>query len=197
MIDLERPHERVAREELLELRREHDRRGARLASHERWLIAVTELAELFQRESAARLLQSTANTLVRRLPPIDAGVAVYMGGELALGSSSRGLLGPRMVTVTAHADVAAVLRERVPAWLGAASAGAFGAPDGVHVLAVPVAVVGETLGVLLLVMDEPGTLDEGIPQLLSVLSAALGFALLRDRLLEGARDAGTLGTATG
>jgi hypothetical protein len=59
----------------------------------------------------------------------------------------------------------------------------------VHVLAVPVAVVGETLGALLLVMEEPGAIEAEIPQLLSVLSAALGFALLRDRLLEGTRDA--------
>jgi hypothetical protein len=57
----------------------------------------------------------------------------------------------------------------------------------VHVLAVPVSVVGETLGGLLLVTEEHSELDEPIRQLLSVLSATIGFALLRDRLMEGAR----------
>jgi DNA-binding transcriptional MerR regulator len=189
MIELGRPRERETRRALAELRSEHEGVAARLARHERWLIAIAELAELFQRESATALLQATADTLVRRLPPIDAGVAIYMGGELALGSSSRGLLGPRMVTVTAHEDLAAVLRDGTPAWLGPASAAAFGAPAGVHVLGVPVAVVGETLGALLLVMEEPGAIEAEIPQLLTVLSAALGFALLRDRLLQGTRDA--------
>jgi hypothetical protein len=80
-----------------------------------------------------------------------------------------------------------MLRGGAPAWLGKASAAAFGAPESVHVLAVPVAVVGETLGVLLLVMDERGAIDEDVPRLLSILSAALGFALLRDRLVEGVR----------
>ena len=94
---------------------------------------MAELAELFQRESGTALLQATADTLVRRLPPIDAGVAVYMAGELALGSSSRGLLGPRMVTVTAHQDLAEALREGSPAMLdpgGALSPGGGISPGG-------------------------------------------------------------------
>jgi hypothetical protein len=32
-------------------------------------------------------------------------------------------------------------------------------------------------------------IDDEIGQLLSVLSASIGFALLRDRLVEGAREA--------
>jgi hypothetical protein len=134
-------------------------------------------------------LQATAETLVRRLPPIDAGIAVYMGGELALGSSSRGMLGPRMVTVTAYAELATVLRERTPAWLTPASAAAFGAASDLHVLAVPVAVLAETLGAILLVTDAVSAIDDETAQVLSVLSASIGFALLRDRLVEGAREA--------
>ena len=94
---------------------------------------MAELAELFQRESGTALLQATADTLVRRLPPIDAGVAVYMAGELALGSSSRGLLGPRMVTVTAHQVLAEALREGSPAMLdpgGGISPGGGGVSPG-------------------------------------------------------------------
>jgi hypothetical protein len=57
----------------------------------------------------------------------------------------------------------------------------------VLVLAVPVAVVGETLGAILLVMEGPRPIDGEVGQLLTVLSASIGFALLRDRLVEGAR----------
>jgi DNA-binding transcriptional MerR regulator len=190
LIQLERPPEREAKRAMAELREDHRRVDVRLERHERWLAAIAELAELFQRETGPALMQATADTLVRRLPAIDAGIAVYMGGELALGSSSRGMLGPRMVTVTAHADLSAVLREGAPAWLTSTSAAAFGAPAVVHVLAVPVSVVGETLGGLLLVAEEQTEIDEPIRQLLSVLSATIGFALLRDRLMEGARRAG-------
>jgi hypothetical protein len=149
---------------------------------------TSELAALFQRETGPALLMATADTIVRRLPPIDAGVAIYMGGEFALGSSSRGLLGPAMVTVTAYGDIAAVLRNGVPAWLDPSTAAAFGAPADVLVLAVPVAVLGETLGVILLVMEEPRPINGEVAHLLTVLSAAIGFLLLRDRLVEGARE---------
>jgi hypothetical protein len=63
------------------------------------------------------------------------------------------------------------------------------------VLAVPVAVVGETLGAILLVLDESRTLEPEVAQLLTVLSASIGFALLRDRLVEGAREQGRMGAA--
>jgi DNA-binding transcriptional MerR regulator len=187
LVQLERPRERETKQALARSVAERGQIDARLDRHERWLGAIAELAELFQRESGTALLQATAETIVQRLPPIDAGVAVYMGGELALGSSSRGRLGPRMVTVTAHTDLATVLRERKPEWLTPASAAAFGAASGLHVLAVPVAVLAETLGVLLLVTDATAAIDDEVSQVLTVLSALIGFALLRDRLVEGAR----------
>jgi MerR family transcriptional regulator, light-induced transcriptional regulator len=193
MVEFDAPDERDPRRELAELRIDHERLGTILVQHDRWLVAISELASLFQHESGAALLQATAETIVRRLPPIDAGVAVYMGGELALGSSTRGLLGPCMVTVTAHADIAAVLRNRAPGWLERSTAAAFRAPAGMHVLAVPVAVVGETLGAILLVLDERRSIEGHVVHLLDVLSASIGFALLRDRLVEGARERGHLG----
>jgi hypothetical protein len=190
LVQLDRARERDAKRALARAQAERDQLDLRLDHHERWLGAIAELAELFQHESDAQLLRATSDTLVRRLPPIDAGIALYMGGELALGSSSRGMLGPRMVTVAAHSDLGMVLRDRAPAWLTPASASAFGAPVDAHVLAVPVTVVAETLGALLLVTEEPSTIDPEMAQLLSVLSAAIGFAVLRDRLLESTR-AGT------
>jgi hypothetical protein len=196
MVELDAPEERDLRSELTEVTADRDRLRTLVERRDRWVVATAELAALFQRETGSALLQATAETIVRRLPPIDAGVAIYMGGELALGSSTRGLLGPCMVTVTAHADIAAVLREGNPAWLEPSTAAAFGAPADVLVLAVPVAVVGETLGAVLMVMDEPRTIAGEVGQLLTVLSAAIGFALLRDRLVEGAREQGRLRGST-
>ncbi|MDQ6803601.1 MAG: MerR family transcriptional regulator [Actinomycetota bacterium] len=197
MVELDAPDERDLRDELAELRADRDRLRALAERRDQWVVATAELAGLFQSETGPALLQATAETIVRRLPPIDAGVAIYMGGELALGSSTRGLLGPAMVTVTAHADIAAVLRNGAPAFLEPSTAAAFGAPDDVLVLAVPVAVVGETLGAVLLVMDERRTIAGEVGALLRVLSAAIGFAILRDRLVEGAREQGRLrGTAS-
>jgi hypothetical protein len=197
MVELDAPDERDLRSELAELMADRDRLRTLVERRDRWLVATAELAALFQRETGPALLQATAETIVRRLPPIDAGVAIYMGGELALGSSTRGLLGPCMVTVTAYADIAAVLRNGTPAWLEPSTAAAFGAPADMLVLAVPVAVVGETLGAVLMVMDEPRTITGEVASLLDVLSAAIGFALLRDRLVEGAREQGRLRSAGG
>jgi DNA-binding transcriptional MerR regulator len=187
MVEVDAPDERSLRRELAELRIDRERLQTVVDRRNRWVLAISELAGLFQHESGTALLQGTAETIVRRLPPIDAGVAIYMGGELALGSSTRGLLGPCMVTVTAYADIAAVLRNGAPAWLEPSTAAAFQAPAEMLVLAVPVAVVGETLGAILLVMDEARPIDGEVAQLLDVLSASIGFALLRDRLVEGAR----------
>jgi hypothetical protein len=51
----------------------------------------------------------------------------------------------------------------------------------------PITVVAETLGVLLLVFDEPTELDDDARQLLTIVSAGLGFTLLRDRLVESSK----------
>lgn len=192
MVELAAVDERDLRTELAELRSDRDRLRTLTDRRDRWVVATSELAALFQRETGPTLLQATAETIVRRLPPIDAGIAIYMGGELALGSSTRGLLGPAMVTVTAYADIAAVLRNGVPAWLEPATAAAFGAPADVLLLAVPVAVVGETLGAIIMAMDELRPITGEVGHLLGVLSAAIGFVLLRDRLVEGARERGHL-----
>jgi hypothetical protein len=57
----------------------------------------------------------------------------------------------------------------------------------VHLLAAPVVVVGETLGALLLVFDARGEIDSEARDMLAILSTAIGFILLRERLVEGAR----------
>lgn len=187
LVGIDRVQDRRARRELVELRRELTRIRMREERQERWLSLAAALAERFQREAGDAVLASTADTLVRRLGAVDAGIAIYMGGELALGTSSRGLLGPRMVPVTGYDDLASLMHANAPGWLSPAAGGAFGAPGGLHTLAVPVTVVGETLGILVLVFDEPTELDDDVRQLLTIVSAGLGFTILRDRLVEAAK----------
>jgi MerR family transcriptional regulator, light-induced transcriptional regulator len=188
LVGIDRAQDRRTRGDLATARGELARIRVREARQARWLSLAAALAHRFQHEAGDAVLASTSDTLVRRLSAVDAGIAVYMAGELALGTSSRGLLGPRMVTVTGFADLAALMHAGEPAWLSPSAGGAFGAPAGLHSLAVPITVVGETLGILLLVFDEPTELDDDARQLLSVVSAGLGFTLLRDRLVASSKD---------
>jgi hypothetical protein len=189
VIGIDRAQDRRTRRDLNAARTELARIRVREARQSRWLALAAALAERFQNEAGNAVLTSITDTLVRRLSAVDAGIAVYMAGELALGTSSRGLLGPRMVTVTGFADLAALMHAGRPGWLSAAAGGAFGAPAGLHSLAVPITVVGERLGLLLLVFDEPTELDDDARQLLAVVSAGLGFTLLRDLLVASAKRA--------
>lgn len=187
LIGIDRAQDRRTRRDLTAARAELARIRVREARQARWLALAAALAERFQQEAGDAVLGSITDTLVRRLGAVDAGIAVYMAGELALGTSSRGLLGPRMVTVTGYTDLAAQMHAGRPGWLSAEAGGAFGAPAGLHSLAVPITVVGERLGMLLLVFDEPTEIDDEARQLLAVVSAGLGFTLLRDLLLASGR----------
>lgn len=188
LVGIDRDEERRARRELGELQQELTRVRVREQRRQRWLALAASLAERFQHETGEALLGGTVDTLVRRLGAVDAGVALYVAGELALGATSRGLLGPHMVTVTRYDDLAALMQHSIPEWLAPATAGAFGVHPGLHCLAVPIGVVGERLGVLLIVFDELAALDEDIRHLLTVVAAGLGFTVLRDRLVASAQD---------
>ncbi len=189
LVGLSRGDEQIARRELAARERELEQARVHAESHRRWIALAATLAERFQRDADDALLATVATTLVRGLGAADAGIAVYVAGELALGSSSRQVLGPRMVTVTGYDDLVALMHAGDPAWLASSTGSAFGVPDGLHALAVPVTVVGETLGLLLLVFEEQVELDDDARRMLMVVSAGLGFTLLRDRLIAGARDA--------
>lgn len=188
LIGVDRTEEHQAQLQVRELR--HELAGVRTDERrqQRWLALAAGLAERFQRDADPTLVTTVTSTVARGLGAVDAGIAVYMAGELALGTSNRGLLGPEMVTVTGYEDLATILHGGVPGWLSPASARAFGAPSGLHSLAVPIVVVGETLGILLLVFDEPDLLDEDARGLLTVVSAGLGFTLLRDRLVASGKS---------
>jgi hypothetical protein len=185
---IDRDEERRARRELGELQQELTRVRVREQRRRRWLALAASLAERFQRDTGEALLGATVDTLVRRLGAVDAGVALYVAGQLALGTTSRGLLGPHMVTVTRYDDLAALMQRSAPEWLAPATARAFGVHTGLHCLAVPIGVVGERLGVLLIVFDELAALDEDIRNVLTVVAAGLGFVVLRDRLVTGGSD---------
>jgi DNA-binding transcriptional MerR regulator len=188
LVGIDRDEERRARRELGELQQELTRVRVREQRRQRWLALAASLAERFQRDTGEALLGATVDTLVRRLGAVDAGVALYVAGQLALGTTSRGLLGPHMVTVTRYDDLATLMQRSTPEWLAPATASAFGVHAGLHCLAVPIGVVGERLGVLLIVFDELAALDEDIRNVLTVVAAGLGFVVLRDRLVTGGRD---------
>ncbi|MCW2983008.1 MAG: MerR family transcriptional regulator, partial [Conexibacter sp.] len=76
------------------------------------------------------------------------------------------------------------LRDVAGAWLDEPVARSLGVPDGLHAVGVPVAVAGEVLGLLVMVFDEIEPLDADNRRLLSAISASIGFALLRDRLVR-------------
>lgn len=183
LVGIDRDEERRARRDLGELQQELTRVRVREQRRQRWLALAASLAERFQRDAGEELLGATVDTLVRRLGAVDAGVALYVAGQLALRSTSRGLLGPHTVTVTRYDDLAALMQHSVPEWLSPATASAFGVHAGLHCLAVPVGVVGERLGVLLIVFDELAALDQDIRHVLTVVAAGLGFVVLRDRLV--------------
>lgn len=187
LVGIDRDEERRARRDLAELQQELARVRVREQRRQRWLTLAASLAERFQRDASEALLGTTVDTLVRRLGAVDAGVAIYVAGELALGATSRGLLGTHMVTVTRYDDLATLMQSSNPDWLAPATASAFGVHAGLHCLAVPIGVVGERLGVLLVVFDEHGALDDDIRQLLTVVAAGLGFTVLRDRLVASSR----------
>ena len=185
LVGIDRDEERRARRELGELQQELTRVRVREQRRQRWLALAASLAERFQRDAGEALLGTTVDTLVRRLGAVDAGVALYVAGQLALGTTSRGLLGAHTVTVTRYDDLASLMQHSTPEWLAPATANAFGVHAGLHCLVVPIGVVGERLGVLLIVFDELATLDEDIRHVLTVVAAGLGFVVLRDRLVAG------------
>jgi GAF domain-containing protein len=73
--------------------------------------------------------------------------------------------------------------------MSASTAAAFGASPGLELAVVPVVVVGETLGVVALAFEAREAIDAEVRQILSIVSAGIGFAILRDRLVAGVQSA--------
>jgi GAF domain-containing protein len=155
----------------------------------RWIDAIGRLAGEFQIEAGAEARESALDTLVRQLNATDAALATYLSGQLAVASSRRGSLGPAMITLAAHPALAAALRDARAVWLERAATLALGVPEGLHVCGVPIVVAGEALGLVLLLFGEPEEITPEVQRLLTAISAAVGFALLRDRLAQELREA--------
>ncbi|HEX7300289.1 MAG TPA: hypothetical protein VF257_14930, partial [Solirubrobacteraceae bacterium] len=81
------------------------------------------------------------------------------------------------------------LRDADPTWLDRSSSTALGVPADLHASALPILVAGETLGLLIFMFEEVEPHDRDNRRLLVAVSAAMGFALLRDRLAQELREA--------
>jgi GAF domain-containing protein len=94
-----------------------------------------------------------------------------------------------MVTVSRFDELGEGMRDGEATWLRGPTAEAFGAPRGLAVLAVPMLAAGESLGALLLVLDEREELGATRARLLRAIATQLAFALLRERLAGDLFDA--------
>jgi MerR family transcriptional regulator, light-induced transcriptional regulator len=188
MLGLEGDGERAARAALAAQRRDLEELRHQHARHVRWLEAVAQLSSAIQAEPepAAALLESL-DVIVRQTRAVDAGLAEHAGGRLVLERSLRGMLGHSALTVAAHPQIARALRDGEPVWLDEAARAAIGVPEDLRACAAPVVVAAESLGVLVLAAEAAEALDADSRRLLRTLSAAVGFALLRDRLVAELR----------
>lgn len=188
LVGIDTARERRTRRELATAEEERLVLRGTLERQQRWSEAAGAVVRAARDLGGSEALGTAADSLVRHTDALDAGIAPYMTGALVLGRSSRGLLGPAMVTVSAYEELAGALRAGERTWLGARAVAAVGAPDGLHVHLVPVVAAGETLGALLLLADEREDLD-GVPaEVLESVSTVLGFTLMRERVLEELRD---------
>jgi hypothetical protein len=189
MVGLEGEGERVARVALAELEREAEGLRHRDERHTRWLDALALLAEEFRREPGRVAVDNGLDVILRHTNALDAAIAYYVSGQLVVPSSRRGLLESSPITVSAHPELARCLRDADPTWLDAAASAALGVPPDLHASAMPIVVAGESLGVVVFVFADVEPHDEDNRRLLTAVSAAMGFALLRDRLAQELREA--------
>jgi MerR family transcriptional regulator, light-induced transcriptional regulator len=189
MVGLEGEGERVARGALAELQREVEHLRRRDERHTRWLDALALVAEEFRREPGRVAVDNGLDVVLRHTNALDGAVAFYVSGQLVMPSSRRGLLESNPVTVSAHPELARCLRDAEPTWLDAAASSAIGVPPDLHASAIPIVVAGETMGLLVFVFADVEPHDEDNGRLLTAVSAAMGFALLRDRLAQELREA--------
>ncbi len=178
--------EREARDALERLERGHHATVAASDRRAHLLETCSLVADRLRRLSGVEALVASTELLVRRLDALDSALAPYMAGQLVLGRSTRGMLGPEMVTVAAHPELGRAITEGEVGWLGAQAAAALGAPDGVDVLVAPVISAGEPLAILVLLFEAQFELEEDLCRALAIVSAALGFALHQEQLLDAA-----------
>jgi DNA-binding transcriptional MerR regulator len=188
MVGLETRREQDVRRALAAAEAELEGLRRRSARHERWLDAAAGLSEAFQHEPGPRVIDTALDVLIRQTGAVDCAMAAYVSGELMVTRSRRDLLEPRMITAAAHPALVRAIRDSESFWLDETVAAQVGVPRGLSASGIPVVVAGETLGLLITLFDavEPHDADNG--RLLATISAGLGFALLRDRLVRELRS---------
>ncbi len=188
LIAVDTGRELRTRQLLAEADRDREALRERTEGDARFAEALAAITDIFRLSSGMAAIGDATAALVRRLGAVDAAIAPSMAGALVLGRSARGLLGPEMVTVTRFQDLAQALRDGETAWLAEATARAFGAPSGLAVFVVPMLAAGESLGALVVVVDERADLSTTQRRILRGVSATVAFALLRERLVGELRD---------
>ncbi len=184
-IDAER--ERRDREELGVLIGEHERQTAAAMLRGELMRSAAQVTERLRNDDGPAVLRAAMAAIREHLGALDAGLALYMAGELVLGSSTAGMMGPSMVLVAAHGQLGRVLRESRPTWLEGEAVRAFGAPSGMHCLAAPVLVAGETVGMVMILFGNRVDVSGDARRFLDIVLGPIGFALIRDRFLEATR----------
>jgi MerR family transcriptional regulator, light-induced transcriptional regulator len=189
MIGLEGEGERSARATLAEVERELRDVRRRDERHTRWLDAVALLSDEFRREPGRAAVDNGLDVVIRHTYAVDGAVAFYVSGQLMMPGSRRGLLESVPVTVSAHPELARCMRDGDATWLDPAASAALGVPGDLHASAMPIVVAGELLGLLVFLFEAVEPHDRDNRRLLVAVSAAMGFALLRDRLAQELREA--------
>lgn len=187
LMGIDTARERRTRQELDEVQRDRDLLRDRADRDARFAEALAAVVDLFRLRSGTGALADAVTILARRLGAVDVALAPYMAGALVLGRSTRGLMGPEMVTVARFEDLGEALRDGEIAWLGRATTRAFGAPDGLEVLVAPMIAAGEILGSLLVVFDERSEMSGTQERLLRAVSSTFAFALGRERMVGDAQ----------
>ena len=183
LIGIDTARERQTSRLLAEAEREREQLRDTAERDARFAEALAAVGDILRLGSGMSALNDATGALVRRLGAVDVALAPSMAGALVLGRSARGLMGPEMVTVTRFPELAEALRDGEIEWLGPGATQSFGAPAGLHLLAVPLLAAGEALGALLVLVDEQEDLSRTQQRLLRTLSATMAFALLRERLI--------------
>ena len=190
MVGLEGEGERVARGALAELQREVEDLRRRDERHTRWLDALALAGRGVPPRARARGRRQRA----RRGPAPHQ--RARRGGRLLR-------LGPARDAVARAAACSSPTRSpsrRIPSWRAACATPSrrgstppprrpSACPPDLHASAMPIVVAGETLGLLVFVFADVEPHDEDNGRLLTAVSAAMGFALLRDRLAQELREA--------
>jgi DNA-binding transcriptional MerR regulator len=164
-------------------RSELERARDDLAERDTALDVADEVAGALRVNTGVEAIVASLDVVLRRLGAVDGALAPYMAGQVVVGRSVRGLLGPEMLTVAAHPGLAHAVREGEIASLHPAAAAGLELPENMGALVVPATCAGEPLAVLLLVFDGTPVVGSGALRALALLGTAFGLALMQERLL--------------